>query len=297
MTLLARFLIVAACLLGVSASATAEEVKIPGSGLTLNGEMTMARGKTLADGVVILLHGTLMSNKVEMIVGLQKALAERGVNSLAVNLALAIDDRHGNYDCQLPHRHRQADAVDEIAAWVEWLKGQGARNITVAGHSRGGAQVALYAATNDDAAIARYILIAPAVFNAAESAQSYEASFKTKLAPILAQAETLVKDGKGDTMLADTAVLYCPATSVSAASFVSYYADDGKKDAPTLVAGVKKPTLVIAAGKDTIMRDVEKLVVPEPPRVRLVTIEGADHFFLDLFLDDLTDRIVDYLGK
>lgn len=49
------------------------------------------------------------------------------------------------YDCAKPHRHRLVDALDEIAAWVDWLKQRGASDIVLLGHSRGGNQAAWYA--------------------------------------------------------------------------------------------------------------------------------------------------------
>ena len=290
-----RFVVLGLAIIG--AGARAEEVKIPLAGLALNGELTIAKGKTLNDGVVLLVHGTLMHGRMELIAGLQKRLAQQGINSLAITLALGLDDRRGGYDCAMPHRHRHEDAVGEIAAWIEWLKSRGARNIAVAGYSRGGAQAALYASTRDDPAITRHVLIAPTLFDAAETAAAYEASFKTPLAPLLANAQALVKDSKGDTMLTGIGLLYCPGTTASASSFASYYADDGKKDTPGLLKAIKKPTLVVVAGNDTVVRDLDKLIAPEPPRVEIAKIDGADHSFLDLYLDDLADKLAEYLSK
>ena len=280
-----------------AAGARAEEVKIPLGGLALNGELEMAPGKTMADGIILLVHGTLMHGRVELLAGLQKRLSARGLNSLAITLSLAIDDRHGNYDCTRAHRHRQEDAVGEIDAWIGWLKSRGATSVVVAGHSRGGTQAALHATSRDEPAVSRYILIAPATFDAAETAAAYETTFKTPLAPLLDNADALLKNSKGDVMLNDIGLLYCHNASVSAASFVSYYGDDGKKHAPDLTGAIKKPTLMVVAGNDTMMRNLDKLVAPDPPRLNVVTIDGADHFFLDLYLDDLADRIVEFLAK
>lgn len=35
------------------------------------------------------------------------------------NLSLSLNKRQGRYDCQVPHRRRYADAVDEIGVWVD----------------------------------------------------------------------------------------------------------------------------------------------------------------------------------
>jgi hypothetical protein len=103
----------------------AEEVKIPHDGLTLNADLTRASGKTLADGVVLIVHGTLAHNRMETIRNLSDVLVDRGLSTLAINLSLGLDDRHGMYDCKFAHRHRYLDSGREIGAWLNWLKTRG----------------------------------------------------------------------------------------------------------------------------------------------------------------------------
>ncbi|NIR31732.1 MAG: alpha/beta hydrolase, partial [Gammaproteobacteria bacterium] len=49
-----------------------------------------------------------------------------------------------------------------IGLWLDWLKSRGARRVTLFGHSRGGAQTALYAAENDHELVEAVVLLAPA---------------------------------------------------------------------------------------------------------------------------------------
>ena len=102
-------LLVAAAVLMPGRPAPAKEVKINHGGLTLNADLELAGGKTLADGVVLMTHSLLAYKGMEIMTALKGLLAEGGLNTLAINLSLDLDDRHGMVDCPTPHRHRDAD--------------------------------------------------------------------------------------------------------------------------------------------------------------------------------------------
>jgi hypothetical protein len=134
-----RLFAIALCVGVLVLPAQAKEVKIKHSGLTLNANLNLAPGKSLADGVVLMLHGSLGHKDMEIMRGLQDALIEHKISNLAFNLSLALDDRHGLIDCAGPLRLKDSNAVKEIALWVDWLKNKGTGPITILGHSRGGA--------------------------------------------------------------------------------------------------------------------------------------------------------------
>jgi pimeloyl-ACP methyl ester carboxylesterase len=276
--------------------AHAEEVKLPYRGLTLNADLELAPGKQPADGVILMTHAGLAHRGIETMVYLQKLLGERGYNTLAINLSLGLDDRHGMYDCKATHRHRWADAADEIGAWVQWLKGRGVKRVTLLGHSRGGGQTALYAAEHDDAAVQAVVLMAPDT-RETNDAVAYAKRYHKPLAPILAQAQKLVDEGRGGTVLEHTDLLYCPDTAVTADSFVSYYGADPRLDTPYLIPRIKKPTLVVVAGNDEMVVGFPGKVAPlvDGVRVKMKVIAGADHFFRDLNADDAADAIDAFL--
>ena len=171
--------------LGLGLPAQAAEVELPHAGLTLNGNLELADGRTVPDGVVLITHGTLAHGRMEITRSLQDLLRERGVSSLAITLSLGVDRRAGNYDCSVPHTHRHADAVSEIAAWVGWLKAKGATSVTVLGHSRGGNQTAWYAAEHRDPVVNKVVLIAPMTQDAAATAAGYQRAFKKDVGPVV----------------------------------------------------------------------------------------------------------------
>lgn len=278
--------------------AHADEVTLPYKGLTLNADLTLAPNKTAADGVILLTHGSLAHRDMETIATLRKLLNERGYNTLAINLSLGLDNRHGMYECKTTHRHKNDDAVNEIGVWVDWLKGRGAKAVTLLGHSRGGAQTALYAAERDSPLLKAVVLLAPATEDN-NSAAAYQRRFKTALAPTLNKARKLIQQGKGDAVLTQTSLINCPDTEVTAEAFVSYYGGDPRLDTLHLLPKINKPTLVLVAEKDEIVVGLEKKVAPlaNGTQVQMVVISGADHFFRDLNADEAVDAVDAFLTR
>ena len=295
---IAASLLVAAAVLMPGRPAPAEEVKINHGGLTLNADLELAGGKTLADGVVLMTHGLLAHKGMEIMTALKGLLAEWGLNTLAINLSLDLDDRHGMVDCPTPHRHRDADAMGEIAAWVVWLNNKGAGPVTLLGHSRGGNQAARYAAGNPDPAVKRLVLVAPATSNPGKPARGYYRRYKKDLAPLLKKARDLMAAGKGDALMKDVDFLYCPKTTVTAVTFADYYGANPERDTPGVIRCITLPVLAVAGGSDRVNPHFGKKMKKLPQaNVKLVVIEDAGHFFRDLFGEDLADAIAEFIAK
>ncbi len=112
-----------------SSSSFAEEVTLPFNGLTLNANLEIAEGKTISDGVVLIMHSFLAHNRMEIIKASQEAFLENEQNSLAINLSLGVDNRHGNYDCFIPIRFKLSDAFAELDIWINWLSVKESRKL------------------------------------------------------------------------------------------------------------------------------------------------------------------------
>lgn len=281
----------------IARPAHSEEVTIPFKGLTLNATLEMVEGKTFGDGVILITHGTLAHNKMEIISTVQDLLKERGFNTLAINLSLGLDNRHGMYDCAVTHTHKHSDAVTEIALWVKWLRAQGVSKIVLAGHSRGGNQTARYMVDRHVPKVLGAALIAPATWDKDQAARSYKESYKVSINSLLGKMNRAVVAKKGETVFKDVGFIYCPKTSVTAASFVDYYAEDMFLDTPTVLVRAKLPILVIAGSDDNVVKDLpEKMVGVVNSQIKLNIIEGADHFFLDFYAEDVADMIADFAG-
>jgi pimeloyl-ACP methyl ester carboxylesterase len=275
----------------------AEEAKQTFENKTLNANIVYADGKNFGEQVVLLLHGTLTHNGRSTYTELQQNLAKLGISSLSMNLSLGLDDRHGEYDCAVPHTHKHTDALKEIAVWQNFLKDKGVQKITLVGHSRGGNQIAWYASEHDkDPMIQKVVLIAPAT-GEQQSATEYQQKYGKPLAPILKQATNLTQSGKGDQLMKDVDFIYCDKTQVSAAAFVDYYTVKPQFDTPSLLKKIKKPTLVLVASEDQVVPELAQRLasVKGIKQLTIKTIDGADHFFMDLYNEDVASAIRDFM--
>jgi pimeloyl-ACP methyl ester carboxylesterase len=284
-------------LLAVAGAALAGDdrvVTVAHGDLTLTGKLRTAGD--WPDGPTLLItHGTLSHFGSEIITTLQTLLAEREISSLAVNLSLGLDRRDGPYPCEHPHRHRHEDALAELQAWRDWLRATGVSDITLLGHSRGGNQVAWYAA-EQPGAVSRLILLAPPAHPPPDSADNH-AAVPADPRAMLDQARQLVADGRGDTLLPRMDFLYCPDSSVSAASLVSYYGGDPRLDTPHLLPRIQEPVLVVIGTEDEVAPHLEARIRALPPmaNLELAPIDGADHFFRGFFAEELVDDIEAFL--
>lgn len=268
----------------------ADTLSLNHQALTLSAELAVADNRPVAQNdLVIITHGTLAHNKMELISTLQTLLQDAGVNSLAINLSLGVDQRQGMYDCQVPHQHQHTDAIDEIGQWVHWAKQQQVSRIILLGHSRGGNQTAWYS-DSVGSEVSAQILIAPATWDAEKSRQNYT---QQPLSAVLTRAEQTPEQ-----WLTDTDFLYCPGSQVLGRSFSSYYADNPKLDTPHLLKTATIPTLVISGSEDKVVQDLpSKLANLSNDQVTHQVIEGADHFFLDLYADEAVESILSFMEQ
>ena len=262
--------------------ASAEPVQIKPSLLRLNGNLEMPAGKTATDGIVVILHGTLSWHGQETIVALQKNLKARGVGSLAITLSLGVDDRQRTRRCDVKHDYALAGAKREVGLWLEWLKGQNAKFVDLLGFSRGGAQVAAFAPEFQD--VRRVVLLAPAFATSVEQAEIYKRAFGHDLAAEIEEAR------KAPLQQRTVDFLTCKQAPVLNATFLDGYAELP----PSLAAKTGHPTLVVIAGNDEVVPD---LAAKLPSDVKPVVIDGATHFFLDLYGEEAADAIAKFLTK
>jgi pimeloyl-ACP methyl ester carboxylesterase len=295
---MARLLAYALCVAVFAMPARAEEVQTEVQGLTVLGNLEIAQGKSLkSDGAVLLLHDTLAHNRMEILSALQELLRERGVNSLAITLSLGLNERRGLFDCAVEQDHRNEDAVVEIQSWVDWLKQQGATNITLAGHARGGNQMAIYAVKEPDPAVKRLVLIAPLADTQTSLDAEFSQRFRQPLQPILAQAEKLVAEEESTTLMTGVPFLVCEAAKVTSGAFVNYYGPNQNLYTPSLLPHIQRPMLIVVGDLDPLANELMPAIqgIPGANDIRAETITGADHFFRDLAVDELADRVKAFL--
>jgi pimeloyl-ACP methyl ester carboxylesterase len=295
--MIVRFLLAALVLL--SAPLQAEEVKTRHRGRTINANLELAPGMGLESGVILIAHGLLAHNRMELIATLQGEFRRRGLSTLAINFALGVDDRHGMFDCNRLHSHRPGDALDEIDAWIGWLKNHGATEIILMGHSQGGAQVALYAAERRDPSVGAVVLLAPTTFDPEQVAAAYEQRFGNPLAPLLARAEEMLRSGRGEIPIEQIGFLSCPNATATAASVVRWYEPSPRRNTPTVLPDIPQPTLVVVAEADDVAPDLitQLRTLDGQDNLTVEVIDGADHLFRDRYAQDAADTIARWLAR
>jgi len=278
---------------------SAEPVSLKHGNVTLNAELATTGDDWTQGPVVLITHGTLAHSGMEIIKGLQDMLVDRGVGSLAINLSLGLDKRPpAMYDCPTPHTHKHADALDEIGAWLGWLKAQGAGQIALLGHSRGGNQTAWFAAERHDPSITQVYLLAPGGWNKDYGAKDYQERYGKDLAPVLQQARELVAAGKPEQLMQPLDFIYCEQTAASAEAVLGYYDPAQLENTGDLLPKIQAPVIVFTGSEDKVVKDVAGKLgsLADGERIQLEVLDGAGHFFRDLYSEDIADRIAESLG-
>ncbi|MFK8042624.1 alpha/beta hydrolase [Congregibacter sp.] len=275
----------------------AEIIQLDEQNPTLSGRLT--RSAAWPDGsVALILHGTLSHRDTEIIESLETLLGEEDVSTLAINLSLGLHNRVQAFSCDDLHIHRESDASNELSRWSHWLGEQGVSDITAIGHSRGANQIARYAKDSGDTRIAQLVLVAPPQWSIEKTRQAYARRHADSLDDLLAEAEAMIAVGDGGkAMPMPLGLLYCQDAHATAESFVSYYSDDPLRDTPKLLSQLTLPVLVISGSNDTIAPGLPSALQQRAPNVVGEEIDGADHFFRDLYADELVEIAIDFINS
>ena len=214
---------------------------------------------------------------------LQQNLKKRGIASLAITLSLGIDNREGPRACGLLHDYALAGTQREIAAWMAWLRADGAPTIDLIGllarrHPDRGAGAQALAGRACRADRARLFA------TSAERAEAYQRDYGHPISKPLADANEYPLQK----MTVD--FLHCRDAQVLGATFLDAY----RERLPQLAAETSHPTLVVIAGKDEVVPDLAKKL---PSQVQRVVIEGSGHVFSDRYGDEAAEAIANFLKK
>ena len=281
------------CLFGWTAITFASQtrVSIDGPSGTLVGRLVTVDGGRAAGPTFLLVHGSWAHFDMELIRTLQDLLQAAGFDSLAINLHLGVDDRQGFLGCDAPVTARFDSAPKEIERWLRWLSHRADR-IVLFGHSRGGLQVASLApAVLHRLSVEAVVMAAPMMERLDERGARYAARFGAPLATVLTRAAAA-----GDGFL-QAGLVNCSAVQVRGTSFQSYYGADVSLNVMDYLAALPKPGLMVYGSEDPgfarFTAAQERLM--RLPHIEVQTIDGADHFFRDLYADDLIEQVLQWL--
>ncbi len=282
-------LIVFVLLLCVSWATFAQQQELQWQGKTLTAKLLQESDHN-KERIFVLVHGTWAHYDMEIISTLQGLLSEAGHSSLAINLSLGVDKRKGFLSCDEPVRSRQSDAAAEIALWLAHLK-QSWPEIILLGHSRGGLHVAmLNQQILDQAGVSYLVLLAPMVSSRETVAVSYEKRFGESLADAIDRAH---QAGSG---FLEVGMHHCEKVRATGESFLSYYGPDVALNSLSFVKDSRRPVLIAVGTEDNLMREYSRLreSVTGNKFIEEYSIDGADHFFRDLYADELIEKVLEW---
>ena len=138
------------------------------------------------------------------------------------------------------------------------------------------------------------MLIASGLSRNERNIENYKKDTGLDLTKLLAQFSELPQDQYIDV----PKFIYCDNPRVTAGAFVSEYAANPLHSAPYNVEKIKElPILVIGGSEDTVVPDIEADFesLSSQSNLSVEVIDGADHFFRDLYADDVATMVVDLI--
>jgi hypothetical protein len=240
--------------------AAADEAKIEHLGLELIGNLETASGELgSARAIVLIVPDALAVHSADGPRALQAGLVAHRIPSLAITLSLGMDARRKPFDCGFDHDHRDSDAAQEIAAWVQWLVAQGARAVVLVGEGRGALQVALEAPAQDAGtgpsadpatAVRGLVVIAPSPSDPPSRAADFRSRYGTDLGPVLAEAHRVGRESGEDSSIDVPGFLGCARARATAGAFLDAYDPERAPDLVRLVRKRGLPTLAFLPPDD-----------------------------------------------
>ncbi len=291
---LINILIIILILFSYAAVADDQKIKIMSqNGVSINGNFYTQEH---SDSVFLIIHGTRGFKSMEVIDTLAKKIAYEGHDVLTINLSYNIDDRSDNFlPCDIIHKHNEHDSVNEIIVWYKYLLSKNKyKNISLVGHSRGALNAVQASFLLNDERIRMYLL-APIIDTYLGTSKYYKEEHN------LPYDEVIVRDD--DIIISDEYppinFLFCENANVSLSTFKSYLDLSGTRanfpftfNIVQLLESSENPIMIFSGTDDEILLDsYKKITEINKPNIKHYIIDGGDHFFRDIFLDDVIDVI------
>ena len=228
---------------------------------------------------ILILHGFLQTREFYTVKRLYDALADSGYHVLAPSLSLGVDRRKKSLACEAIHDHSMETDVEEVAAWAQWLSGKTGKKIILIGHSAGSIQLAAYINEQPRKLVEQVVFISLGYFGKGPIAEESEADF--------IKASGLLKQGNKE--LNEFGLAYCKKYLTLPENYISYYRWDKERIFSALKNSKMNMTAIYGSKDERIeMSWVDKI---KTSGLKVLTIEGANHFFDSEYEFDLQDAI------
>ncbi|SFR61062.1 alpha/beta hydrolase [Thiomicrospira sp. ALE5] len=235
--------------------------------------------KTLA---VLVLHGFLTNNDFHTVQSLLSGLNDLGVAGLAPNLSYGINARQSSRNCDSLHTHTLEDHRNEINLWIDWLTQQGYQNIILLGHSSGSQYLTYSHATEPHSAVGKLILTSMFYFAGED--------IGTRSADLRVARHSLVS---GNPIPSKFSLMYCDQDYFATPESYLSYKQLTREQTLSYLKIASVPVSIVMGSGDEILHKIDPgwLEALDNTGAKVITIEGANHFFSSLHEFDLQENI------
>ena len=279
------------CVSTTSVHSSSKNIKITtDDGIILNANLS----KNLQnDSVYMIVHGTRGFKTMEIIKSLEENIYNKGHDVLSINLSYGFTDRNDNFlSCDIKHTHNEHESVSEIIDWYKYLLSKNYKKITMVGHSRGGLNIIQAAQKINDNNIELHLL-APIVDTYKGTKDYYVTEHNLPYEKVIQNNEEFIISDRYPPIN----FLFCENAQVSSSTFRSYLDfSENRNSYPFTFDILKLLTLsnnrvsIYSGTADEISLDSYKILESvNNINVTHHIIDGGDHFFRDIYLDDIVD--------
>ena len=283
------------CLTTNPVLASPQSVKIQrDDGITLNANLS----KNLKnDSVYMIVHGTRGFKTMEIIKSLEQKIFMEGHDVLSINLSYGINDRNDSFlACDIKHTHSEHESVREIINWYEYLLSKNYQKISLIGHSRGGFNIIQAAELINHTDIELHLL-APTVDTYMGTRDYYMTEHNLAYDQVIQNNDEYIISERYPSIN----FLFCEDAQVSSTTFRTYldFSENRSKYPFTfsilqLLKESNNNISIYSGTNDEILLDSYEMFEPIDKRnLTQYIIEDADHFFRDIYLDDVIDLMFD----
>ena len=287
------FLIV--CVASNSVLASSKNIHITrDDGVTLNANFS----KNLQnDSVYMIVHGTRGFKTMEIMKSLDHKIFIKGHDVLSINLSYGINDRNDSFlSCDIQHTHSEHESVREIINWYRYLLSKNYKTITLVGHSRGGFNIIQAAELIGNKNLELHLL-APTVDTYEGTRDYYSAVHNLPYDQVIENNDEYIISERYPSIN----FLFCEDTKVSSSTFRSYldFSENRSKYPFTfsilkLLNESDNKIYIYSGTADEILSDSYKMFEPiDKKNITHYIIDDADHFFRDIYLDDVIELMFD----
>ena len=244
--------------------------------------------------IIILSHGTRGHQNMEIIKSFSTTLNDNGFDVLTPNYSFGISNRDSIFlPCDIRHTHISEMSIKEIIHWFNYAIKNNYQRIIFAGHSRGG-QDTLNAYKYIKEYLSNYQEYIDSLILLAPLTDSRQDNFNKILNESNVNLTELSKLDKNQFIKSN--FLMCENADVKISSLLSYYDILSEDESIQILLGLNKPVYIFTAMQDSFVPETyERLKEIDKNNIKLFNIEDSDHFFRDLYLDEIIDYLIEFI--